>query len=38
VEAAERLAAQVADGPLRDAITAALQRALVRSGEIPDSA
>ena len=38
VEAAERLAAQVADAPLRDAIRAALERALVRSGEIPDSA
>jgi hypothetical protein len=38
VEAAERLAAQVQDAPLRDAIQAALERALVRSGEIPDSA
>ena len=38
VEAAERLAAQVTDGPLRDAIKAALTRALVRSDELPDSA
>ena len=38
VEAAERLAAQVADGPLRTAIQAALERALVRSGDLPDSA
>ena len=38
VEAAEHLAAQVADGPLRDAIRAALERALVRSGDLPDSA
>ncbi len=38
VEAAERLAAQVEDGPLRDAVEAALKRALVRSGDLPDSA
>jgi hypothetical protein len=38
VEAAERLSAQVADGPLRTAIQAALERALVRSGDPPDSA
>jgi len=38
VEAAERLSAQVADGPLRTAIQAALERALVRSGDLPDSA
>ena len=38
VEAAERLAAQVEDGPLRDAVEAALRRALVRSGDLPDSA
>ncbi len=38
VEAAERLSAQVADGPLRDAVKAALERALVRSGDLPDSA
>ncbi len=38
VEAAERLSAQVEDGPLRDAVKAALERALVRSGDLPDSA
>ena len=38
VEAAERLAAQVEDGPLRDAVEAALRRAPVRSGDLPDSA
>jgi hypothetical protein len=38
VEAASRLSAQVADGPLRDAVKAALQRALVRSADQPDSA
>jgi hypothetical protein len=36
--AAERLASQVADGELREAVEAALRRALVRSGEPPDSA
>ena len=38
IEAAERLSEQVADGPLRDAVRAALERALVRSGDLPDSA
>ncbi len=38
VEAAERLAAQVEDGPLRDAVEAALRRALVQSSDLPDSA
>jgi hypothetical protein len=38
VEAAERLASQVEDGPLRDAVEAALKRALVRSEDLPDSA
>ena len=38
VEAAEHLSAQVEDGPLRIAIQAALERALVRSGDPPDSA
>jgi hypothetical protein len=38
VEAAGHLAAQVEDGPLRDQIQAALERALVRSADLPDSA
>jgi hypothetical protein len=36
--AAAELAAEVADGELREAVEAALRRALVRSGEPPDSA
>ena len=36
--AAERLAGQVADDELRVAVTAALERALVRSDDRPDSA
>jgi hypothetical protein len=38
VEAAGHLAAQVEDGPLRAQIQAALERALVRSADRPDSA
>jgi hypothetical protein len=36
--AAERLAQQVEDDELREAVKAALERALVRSGDVPDSA